>query len=318
MFIVVREPEKLFTAVNRGMPYKKVRLTTLVTPDIADPVPPIAGTQRSFWVEVTTSATTRARFKFHAIGMDIAGNETDFTIPMMFVSIRENDANRKAAAVAYNASGTPDLLAARGAVVPGQKVVFAERNAAKPTDNTQLVTQAINFVMDSAGSAPAMLKADVKIPQVEDLLGTDAPTSIRYFQDYLSKGIDAATGVFAEVVKEDFSKFLPDNPLAGMVANTLGVNFSSGQAGGFATPNMGVSTLTRELGPLAGKAADALIDKFDPASFFPKGTRAAFGSFDLVDLLPTNTMGKNAPKFANFIAGHSRRQAVGGHARLAA
>ena len=153
MFIVVREPEKIFGATDRGMPYKKVRLTTLVTPDIAVPTV-IRGTQRSFWVEVTTGAITPPRFKFHAIGTDIAGNETDFTIPMMFVSIKEDDANRKAAAVEYNASGDATLLAARGAIVPGQKIVFAERNAAKPTDNTQLVTQAINFVMDSAGSAP--------------------------------------------------------------------------------------------------------------------------------------------------------------------
>ena len=295
MFIVVREPIKTFTASDRGMPYKQVRLTTLVTPDIAPPAP-ITGTQRSFWVEVMTGAATQDRFKFHAVGKDVGGNETDFTIPMMFVSIRENEANRKAAAVKYNASGNPDLLAARSALVPGQKVVFAERNAANPTDNTQLVAEAINFVMDSAGNAPAMLKADVKIPQVQELLGTDAPTSIRYFPDYLTKGIDAATGVFAEVVKEDFSQFLPNNPFAGLVANTLGVNFSSDQAGGFATPNMGVSTLTRELGPLAGKAADALIDKFDPATFFQKGMAQLFGSFDLVDLLPTNTMGQNAPK----------------------
>jgi hypothetical protein len=59
---------------------------------------------------------------------------------------------------------------------------------------------------------------------------------------------------------------------------------------------MGVSTLTRELGPLAGKAADALTDTFDPATFFQKGLAQLFGSFDLVDLLPASTMGKNAPK----------------------
>jgi hypothetical protein len=295
MFIVVREPVKTFALSDRGLPFKQVRLTTLVTPDIAPPAL-VGGTQRTFWVEVMTGAASRARFKFHAVGTDVGGSETDFTIPMMFVSIRENAANRKAAAVEYNASGTPELLAARSAAVPGQKVVFAERNAAKPTDNTRLVAESINFVMDAAGSAPAMLKADVKIPQVEELLGTDAPTSIRFFGDYVTNGIDAATGVFAEVVKEDFSKFLPDNPFAGMVANTLGVTFSSDQAGGFATPNLGVSTLTRELGPLAGKAADALSDTFDPASFFQKGMAQLFGSFDLVDLLPASTMGQNAPK----------------------
>ena len=141
-----------------------------------------------------------------------------------------------------------------------------------------------------------MLKADVKIPQVQELLGTDAPTSIRYFEEYISKGIDGATGVFAEIVKEDFSQFAPDNPSKGLVPNTAGVSFSSDKAGGFATPNMGISTLTRELGPVAGKAADALIDKFDPATFFQKGMAQLFGSFDLVDLLPASTMGKNAPK----------------------
>lgn len=295
MFILVREPIRAFAITDRGMPYKQVRLTTLVTPDIAVPTV-IAGTNRSFWVEVMTGTATRARFKFHAVGTDVGGNETDFTIPMMFVSINENDANRKIAAVEYNASGTPELLAKRGAVVPGQKIVFAERNAANPTDNTQLVVEAINFVMDRAGSAPVMLKADVKIPQVQELLGTDDPTSIRYFKDYVSEGIDAATGVFAEIVKEDFSQFAPDDPFKGLVPNTAGVQFSSDKAGGFATPNMGVSTLTRELGPLAGKAADALIDKFDPATFFQKGMAQLFGSFDLVDLLPTSTMGKNAPK----------------------
>ena len=37
IFIVVREPEKVFDVNDRGMPFKRVRLTTLVTPDIAEP-----------------------------------------------------------------------------------------------------------------------------------------------------------------------------------------------------------------------------------------------------------------------------------------
>jgi hypothetical protein len=174
--------------------------------------------------------------------------------------------------------------------------VFAERNAAAPNDNTQLVTRSLNFIMDAAGNAPRLLEAAVNIPQVQELLGTDAPTSIRYFKDYVAGGFDAATGVFAEVIREDFSKFLPDDPGAGLIADTLGVNFSSDQAGGFATPNLGVSTLSRQLGPLAGKVQDAVLDKFDPASFFQKGLAQLFGSFDLVDLLPASTLGTNAPK----------------------
>ena len=61
------------------MPYKHVRLTTLVTPDIAEPDPVVADGQ-SFWVDVKTGPEPdpkdRARFAFHGVGTDVDGNET--------------------------------------------------------------------------------------------------------------------------------------------------------------------------------------------------------------------------------------------------
>lgn len=292
MFIVVREPERRLS--DRGSPFRRVRLTTLVTPDIADPSP-IAGTVRSFWVEVMTSATTRDLFRFHAVGTDVAGDAVDFTVPLMFVSISDIADRSRLTAVAREYNNASNI-ARRSAAVPGQKVTFAERDPARPNDNTQLVTQALTFVVDAAGNPPQMLKGDVKVPQVAELLGTDTPTAIRYFKDYVAGGFDAATGVFAEVVKEDLTRFTPDDPFAALVPDTLGVNFSSDKAGGFATPNLGVSTLTRALGPLAGKVQDAVADTFDPSTFFQKGLARLFGSFDLVDLLPQATLGTNAPK----------------------
>ena len=92
---------------------------------------------------------------------------------------------------------------------------------------------------------------------------------------------DAASGVFARIVKEDLSKFKPDDPFAAMVEDTLGVSFSADKAGGFATPNLGVSTLTRSLGPLAGRIEDAVTGTFDPAKFFPKGLATLFGTLTL-------------------------------------
>jgi hypothetical protein len=295
MFIVVREPLKPFARIDRGMPFKRVQLTTLVTPDIADPAV-IGGSKRSFWVEVMTGATSRARFKFHAVGTDAGGNRVDFTIPMLFASIKEDGGTRPIVARAYNASQTGALLTARSAIVPGQKLLFAERDVAAPNDNTQLATRSLNFVMDASASAPALLLAEVNIPQVQELLGTDAPTKVRLLPSFVQSGIDAATGVFAEIVDFDHGAATPADPFAGLVPTTLGVTFSSDQAGGFATPNLGVSTLSRKLGPLAGKAADAMNDAFDPASFFKKGMAQLFGTFDLVDLLPSGTLGKNAPK----------------------
>jgi type VI protein secretion system component Hcp len=293
MFIVVREPVKMFDVGDRGMPFKKVQLTTLVTPDIAEP-DAIQGTIRSFWVEVKTGGTNRARFMFHGVGTDISGNEVDFTVPMMFVSIAETDNTLPVALDEYNRSGDASTLTAREARIPGQQLAFAAPDADPAKRNTQLVTEALNFVVDPSGD-PQLLKADVMIPQVQEILGTDAATTIRLFEEYVAGDFDGATGVFAEIVKPDFGKLAAD-PLTGMIENTLGVDFSSDKAGGFATPNLGVSTLTRSLGPLAGKAADAVTDTFDPASFFGGGLAHLFGSFDLADILPVSTLGKNAPK----------------------
>lgn len=296
MFIVVREPVKRFGADTRGIPFKQVRLTTLVTPDIAEPAT-LTGTLRSFWVEVMTSPTTPALFQFHAVGTDVMGEQVDFTTPLMFVSISDIpvSANMQVVAKNYNAKANIERRTMR---VPGQKLYFAEpaSDPAGRSDTTQLVTEALNFVVDPAGNPPQLLKASVRIPQVEELLGSDAPTTIRLLKQYVDQGLDAATGVFAEIVKEDLAQYTDQNPFAGLVADTLGVNFSSDQAGGFATPNLGVSTLSRALGPLAGKVQDALSDSFDPGSFFKKGLAQLFGSFDLVDLLPAGTLGKNAPK----------------------
>jgi hypothetical protein len=59
---------------------------------------------------------------------------------------------------------------------------------------------------------------------------------------------------------------------------------------------MGISTLTRELGPIAGRVEDALTDLFDPSKFFEGVLAQLFGAFDLVDLLMPTTLSKNAPQ----------------------
>ena len=301
MFIVVREPEKAFD--DLGQPFRHIRLTTLVTPDIADPdKSKIEGTNRSFWVQVVTGAPpppapqALEMFRFHVVGTDKAGDPVDFTIPMMFVSIRDAGTGDFTIAnqAVRNAYNRPDNLPKRDAQVPGQRIAFAEPQG---NDNTRLVAQALNFIVDSpAGSSsspPRLLKAQVRIPQVEELLGKNTLTTIRYFKDYVEHGFDAATGVFAEVVRENL-----DTYDLGRQADrrTLGVAFSSDKAGGIATPDMAISTLTRKLGPLAGKVEDAVSDRFDPAQFFPKGSTRLFGSFDLFELLPAGALGRNAPK----------------------
>jgi hypothetical protein len=299
MFVVVREFEKTFGKDERAMPFKRVRLTTLVTPDIADPSTApskVPASLRSFWVDVHAADGTVAHFPFHAVGTDIAGNRVDFTVPMMFVS--RSETNRPTVIDAYNDPGEIDL---RDAVVPGQSVTFAEPAAAAPAGanlNTQLVTRAMNFVVDRASEQPSLLKADVGIPQVQELLGADAMTTIRYFADYVNTGFDAETGVYAELAEFDPTRANanPANPAAGVVASTLRVGFRADRAGGIATPNVGLSTLTQRAGPLAGKVGDAVSGTFDPGTFFGGGIAELFGTFDLASLAVGGTVDAAAPK----------------------
>lgn len=291
-FIVVREPVKTFAADDHGMLLKRIEITTTQTPDIAPPQYVVPGS-RSFWVEVMRSANpadhTRLMFAVKGTGSD--GSPVDLKLPMLFVSSAAVGTVRDAVYAAYSRSDSIATMAARDAVVPGQKVLFAPRDAGASNDNTQLVTRTLNFVMHAG--QPRLLRADVNVPQVQELLGTDAPTTIRLYPGYVSGGLDAGSGVFAEVVRNTPTA---GDPFAAVTPTTLGVNFTSDQAGGFATPNLGVSTLSRQHGPLAGTVADAVADRFDPASFFQAGLAKLFGTFDLASLLDAGSLGAAAPK----------------------
>jgi hypothetical protein len=304
MYVVVREPEKDYGREElkqdgRGMPLKKIRLTTPVTPKIDYPyrdetknptnnpaLPnynPASVTLRSFWVMVA-----KKHFLFHGIGEDIAGNRVDFAKPLIFVPNSETDLAGVDAA--FNALANRER---RAAAVPGQKVTFAAAPAGN--DNTTFVAVSLNFENEGVTRdlffRPRLFKADIRVPAVEQLLGADTRTTIRFADRYLDHGFgDAGNGndLFAEVVRQD--------PSGGLVPGGLDVGFTAEQAGGFATPNLAVTSLTRAVGPLGGKVSDALTNTFDPTQVFKKGLATLFGVFDLADLLPSGRANARAPK----------------------
>ena len=140
------------------------------------------------------------RFKFHAVGTDSGGNEMDFTIPMMFLSqtaqgdVRTGRHRQLQQQQHDKGHGRPQRAGSR------PQGSFAERDPALPTDNTQLVTRTLTFALHN--EAPRLLKAEVNIPQVQELLGTDAPTTIRSTRATSTAGSMRATGVFAEIVRD--------------------------------------------------------------------------------------------------------------------
>jgi hypothetical protein len=309
MYLVVREPEKDYRREGlehdgRGMPLKRVQLTTLVTPHINYPYPseknpnnvptapeynPAAVTDRSFWVRVG-----QKDFLFHGVAEDAAGNIIDFAKALIFVPNSEQDLARVDAA--FNAVENRER---RAASVPAQKVTFAERGGPDANgvtnDNTSFVSVSLNFENEGVSREkffkPRLFKAEVRVPPIEQLSGAGTATTIRFLQRYLDNGFGDAgnrTDAFAEVVQQ--------NPAGVLESGGLPVALAAQQAGGFATPNLDITNLTRAAGPLGGTATDALSNTFNPSQVFKKGLATLFGAFDLADLLPSGAADKNAPR----------------------
>lgn len=301
MYIIVRQPlrnygatqvENLMLHHGLEMPIKSIRLTTLVTPDIANPLggSHIPNTTYSFWVRLGSGASPADDFKFHAVAEDLAGNQNDLTASLVFVLAGEGHLDL--VVDGYNKSGEE-----RACLVPGQKVTYAAPAGGGSNENTSLTTNKMYFDTqpgpdnkEYGGFLPQLYMAEVKLPAVEAMLGRPAETRIAFYEPYLNQDANNTTGLFAQVVKETA-------PHVQAVAKLLS-EFSADQAGGFATPNLSISGLSSQLGPLAGNLANAAQDLFDPSDFFNDVKDAAklFGTLSLADLLSPLTMGAGAPK----------------------
>ena len=295
MFVVIRQPLMDYgdemdadPRYGRHMPLRRIRLTTLITPDIDPPVP-IAG-ELSFLITVGGKP-----FRFNAVGENAFGQPVDFTTTLVFVPF--SDFKQPAVIAAVRAAQRKDV-AARTCPVPGQPMTFATPDPAAATDNTRLVTQELHFTTEDHGAGdsytfrPVLLKAGVHLPAVEQLLGRDAPAQIAYDPGFLTDGFggDNRTGLFARLVKEAAPGVI--------TADKVQAPFAADQAGGVATPNLSISGLTRQLGPVAGDdLAKVAQNAFDPADFFNdvKSAATLFGTISLIDLLLGGPMDTDAP-----------------------
>jgi hypothetical protein len=301
MYIVVRQPQRFYDTSEvkglmqhggRELPLASIRLTTLVTPDIAEPTggSHLPNTTYSFWVRLGSGASPNDDFKFHAVAQDIAGNDIDMTASLVFVITGEGHLDQVISG--YNGSGEE-----RACLVPAQAVTYAPAVASGANQNTNLTTNKLYFDTQPApvdkeygGFLPQLYMANVKLPAVEAMIGKPAETNIAFYAPYLSQDPNNTTGLFAQIVKETASHV--------QTLDKLLSEFSADQAGGFATPNLSISGLTSQYGPLAGDLAKAAQDVFDPSDFFNDVKDAAklFGTLSLADLLAPLTMGAGAPK----------------------
>jgi hypothetical protein len=269
MFIIVREPVKLFGAsglhdsagrsMDRAMPFKKVQITTITTPDI-DPPHTIDNTVSvhdtdDFWPQINGND-----FLFHLIGEDIAGQQTDFTAPLAFISVEgflayKHNPLMKVRNHYANDGGAfyPDR---RTRPMNGKKIAYAPSN--KPGDTTLHATDltfdafippdTTNIPDDQPRFFPTVAASTVSIPALEALLHTGQKPQIKLSDHFLKDGLDGAPNVgevFAEILGADRPK----------------VSFGGSNSGGTGTPgtvtpSMAISALSRVMGPVGGDMVD--------------------------------------------------------------
>jgi hypothetical protein len=329
MYIVVRQPEKTFNAEDypsandwsdghegRQMPFKSVRITTLVTPDLDDPTKPPSAInaygQNAFWPSVGGSP-----FEFHLIGTDWNGQTAEFTAPLIFID-RSIALNEVAMSDVLNSAykGSPharrDLAGQKVALAPSSggtmalAAVRAEDAGSPPPDpslETAAITfaaaippQAVSLVTDQPRFYPTLHKAEAYIPAVKQLTGQDATTVISVAQQFLDHGFDGVNNageVFAQLFDPDTNAW---NPV------TLAFDMANGGppvTPGVISPNLAIAGLSRLLGPVNGTVNGVVTDlsdiaagNFDPQSFFGDATGLLgahlpklFGAIELTKLL---------------------------------
>lgn len=307
MFIVIREPEKTYPAFGqpfegRYMPFRKVQITSLVTPNLNPPeqsalLGAAYSAQSAFWPMVQ-QGNAAVDFQWHMVGEDWDGQRSEFTVPLAFVGV-DNVPQNPDIGMAYhrptvtqvgNAYMTAPNLQRRTAQLMGQNIAFADSD--KPGDTT-LQTDALVFSADldelnlnlqpqdffannQARFYPRIFQARVRIPAAATVADAGGSVVITIHDRYGQHGWEKNQNPMAVFAKLD-------------PANLLPLSFSGDKSGGVATPNLDISGLSRTFGPVSD--VDNLAGgNFDPSKFFKLDAKV-LGTVQLSDIIQAMGLG---------------------------
>lgn len=311
MFIVVREPQKLTGATglkseadvsyDLSMPFKNVRITTLVTPNLDPPENsdyPDGYNQSTFWPKVGGKD-----FLFHLVMEDLDGNTSEITAPLQFVGKEINDMTSRSvlANIASNyesASGT-EAQERRERPFNGQRVAFAPTK--KPGD-TQFETDAVTFGAEVPDQTtytkigamgprffPVVRKSKLRIPAIKHLANNNSQTEVKFNAEYLKGGFTGGSNA-GEVFLEMIGGAVP-----------LSFEGKGDRSGGLAKPNMSITALSRSMGPVAGTVDTIRQGTFDPEEFFQALGAKLFGCIDLWDIVQAVGLGEGMDLVPRFV-----------------
>ncbi len=299
-YVIVRQPEKTYRGgglpdnLGRQMPFNTVRITTSTTPDL-DPAQAIL-----------TPIGQTTPFAFHLIGFDDAGQKAEWAMPLIWMERSGGPSANLDGPIQLSADNALSIhtLMLRWAAHPearadlgGQKVALAAPNV--PGDTT-FAAQTITFgalpkTADPSREAPfspVVLVSDVNVPALQNLTGDKRPARVRHAQTFVQQGFGA--GNAGEVVLE-----LVEGNANALSAATQVVKLGAQSAGGLVQPALGMSGLSRKLGPVGGDLQKIAGGVFHPSDYFGAVLDEArlLGGIKLGDVLKAAGLDLgNAPK----------------------
>jgi gas vesicle protein len=253
MYIVVLEKEVTYDPRDPSnkfieFPFRKVTIETSYTPDIDNPYvsPSTIIIPGSFCFYIYVDG---ADFKFDILATDKEGIDHRIRMPLLFVDSKSaTDSFNSKIVTVVNSYDANDQFS----IVPlsGQKVSFSgslvEGDTAFETENIKF--SAKDYQAGGANDIkfhPVMKNAQVYLEQVEALTGARKPATISLIDDNNDGNVFASV----ENANVDFSG-------------------SSDKTGGFVTPNMSISALSKLQGPVGGEIENAKKLIFKADDFF--------------------------------------------------
>jgi hypothetical protein len=299
-FLVVRRPLKTYTSESAGplapgqqhkgraFPFRSVRFTTLVTPDLDTPsayVPMDPADSEETWI----AKVGVKPFLLHAVATDWGGLVSEFATGVVFVpgSVAFQPLQATVGNVITKWNSTPET-GLQDRTFDGQRVNFAE---IAPKADTSLPANVVTFgaegplggtsianlkLLDQSPFYPTVSDAEVRLAAAEQVkAGQLGAPHIKIAQTYIDNGFLAPnTGqIYAEIV-----------------SSPVGLQFGADKSGGVMTPNLSITGLSRALGPV-GDTGTIGSGSFDPAAFFAGSDPKILGGLELVKILATALFG---------------------------
>lgn len=284
-FIVVRQRRldyggELHRKEGKAFPFRRVDITTLITPNLDRPRRPDTG---SFTPLLFQPEVGGEPFRFDMVGTDWSGQTIDFEAPVVFVDseLAFDPADPLSALRSwYN---DPNSTAANATDFRGAAVAVAEPDEPGSTD---LEVHSFTFgaeeptvtdlqVLKSARQPPffpTMATAQVRLAAAEVAVGGGLGPlpEVVFNPDYINVGFETKGEVFVDLTSP------ADLSFASMSAGD--------RSGGVATPNLAISALSRQTGTVGGPPGEFQMGSFKPAEFFPD-TATILGDIKLKDVV---------------------------------